>query len=102
MKISISPAATAWFKQEFNLTAQQAIHLFGKVYGSTPVHDGFSVGIELAPLPDREQSLGLTQQDELTFFATKDDEWFFNGYDLQIQFDEDLAEPSYEFITQVA
>ncbi|WP_125767029.1 HesB/YadR/YfhF family protein [Lapidilactobacillus wuchangensis] len=96
MKITISPAATAWFKQEFNLTPQQGIHLFGKVYGSTPVHDGFSVGIELAPIP--EATLGLSQQNELTFFTTKDDDWFFNGYDLKIDFDEELAEPTYNFL----
>lgn len=96
MKITISPAATAWFKQEFTLTVQQGIHLFGKVYGSTPVHDGFSVGIELAPLP--ETTLGLSQQAGLNVFTTKDDAWFFNGYDLKIDFDTALAEPTYNFV----
>lgn len=94
MKLTVTPEAVAWFKAEFNLLPQQAIHLFGKVYGKTAVHDGFSVGIEPKVPSEQDQ---VTQVESLKFFIEPEDEWFFADYDLTIEFDTTLNEPRYQF-----
>ncbi|MDU6522839.1 MAG: iron-sulfur cluster biosynthesis protein, partial [Enterococcus sp.] len=45
MKLTITSKAQAWFKQELELAEGQGIKFYGKVYGKTQVHDGFSVGM---------------------------------------------------------
>ena len=47
MKITVTPEVLGWFKQEIALEGKQGIRFFGKVYGSTQVHDGFSVGMSV-------------------------------------------------------
>ncbi|CAI3256243.1 iron-sulfur cluster biosynthesis protein [Enterococcus cecorum] len=36
--------------------------------------------------------------DDFTYFVEEDDQWFFDGYQLVVNYDEKLDEPSYEFI----
>lgn len=97
MKISVSSKAIAWFKEEIQLSEGQGIRFFGKVYGKTQVHDGFSVGMSV-DTPD--QPVVEETIDGLLFFIDEADEWFFNGYDLEVDFDEKLAEPKYSFPSQ--
>lgn len=95
MKITITPEAFAWFKEEIAVPTGKGIRFFGKVYGKTAVHDGFSVGMNVEA-PDK--MMAKTEEGGLLFFADEADEWFFKGYDLVVAFDEKLAEPKYEFI----
>ncbi|WP_261806176.1 HesB/YadR/YfhF family protein [Lapidilactobacillus luobeiensis] len=94
MKITIDDRSAAWFKDEFTIASGQGIHLFGKVYGKTTIHDGFSVGVELAPLTNVRDRL---QQDDLVLFTENEDDWFFADHDLSIKFNADLQEPEYFF-----
>ena len=94
MKTTIDNHSIDWFKEEFTIGAGQGIHLFGKVYGKTTIHDGFSVGIELAPLANVRDQF---EQDGLTLFTEKQDEWFFADHDLAIKFNDSLQEPEYFF-----
>ena len=67
---------------------------FGKIYGKTQVHDGFSVGMSVDK-PERpivEQTI-----DGLLFFIDEADEWFFKGYNLTVDYDQTLDEPKYDF-----
>lgn len=95
MELTISPKAHEWFKKEIILNPGQGIRFFGKVYGSTPVHEGFSVGMSV-DTPSRP--LVQVTVDDLTYFIEEDDQWFFDGYQLVVNYDEKLDEPSYEFI----
>ena len=47
MQIQVSDAASQWFRDELALQSGMQ-SLFGKVYGQTAVHDGFSLGMERA------------------------------------------------------
>ncbi|MGM0239209.1 HesB/YadR/YfhF family protein [Enterococcus sp. AZ103] len=94
MKLTITPKALNWFKSEIEVADGQGIRFFGKVYGSTQVHEGFSVGMSV---DTSENILAETTEDGLLFFADEADEWFFKGYDLVVDYDEKLDEPKYEF-----
>ena len=95
MKLTITPKAQEWFKREIELGDNQGIKFYGKVYGKTQVHDGFSVGMSV-DIPENP----LIEEDVngMTFFVEEADEWFFKGYDLVVDYDTELNEPKYEFI----
>lgn len=95
MKLTITSKAQAWFKQELELAEGQGIKFYGKVYGKTQVHDGFSVGMAV----DTPESPLVEEKDNgILYFVEEADEWFFKGYDLVVDYDEGLDEPKYEFV----
>lgn len=95
MKLTITSKALEWFKREIDLEKEMGVRFFGKVYGKTQVHDGFSIGMSV----DRpEHPLVEETVDGLLFFVEETDDWFFKGYDLNVDYNEKLDEPKYEFI----
>lgn len=94
MKIVITDTALAWFKKEVELQPGTGICFFGKIYGNTQVHDGFSVGMSV----DRpENPLFEETVDGILFFAEESDDWFFKGVEMTVDYDEKLNEPKYLF-----
>ena len=47
MKLTVTPKAQKWFDSEIDLPETYGIRFFGKVYGKTEVHDGFSIGMSV-------------------------------------------------------
>lgn len=45
MKIEVTDSASKWFQQEMGLGNGNGVRFYGKVYGKTPVHDGFSLAL---------------------------------------------------------
>lgn len=94
MKVTITEKALEWFKKEVTLQDGMGIRFFGKVYGNTQVHDGFSVGMSV----DRpEHPLFEEKMDGILFFAEETDEWFFKGLEMVVDYNEQLDEPKYLF-----
>lgn len=94
MKITISEAAQKWYEEEIGIPEGYGIRFLGKVYGSSPVHEGFSLGITVDK-PDAV--MALTTINNIPYFVDANDEWFFSGYDLEVILDETLNEPEYLF-----
>ena len=95
MKLTITPKAQEWFKREIELSTGQGVKFYGKVYGKTQVHDGFSVGMSV---DTPETPLIEENTNGMMFFVEEADEWFFKGYDLVVDYDEKLEEPKYDFL----
>ncbi|KRM21144.1 HesB/YadR/YfhF family protein [Latilactobacillus graminis] len=94
MQIQVSDAASQWFRDELVLKTGDGVRFFGKVYGKTTVHDGFSLGMERAAV---DQPIGSAVKDGVTYFASQADDWFFADYDLLVDYDPQLEEPKYQF-----
>ena len=94
MKLTITPKAQEWFKREIELGDNQGIKFYGKVYGKTQVHDGFSVGMSVDTV---DSPLVKTIIDDQLFYIEEADEWFFKGYDLVVDYNAQLDEPMFEF-----
>ena len=94
MDIKITDKALDWFKREVELQPGFGIRFFGKIYGDTQVHDGFSVGMSVdQPVnPMYEETI-----EGLQFFAEETDDWFFKGLEMVVDFDAVLDEPKYMF-----
>lgn len=96
MEISLTDKAIKWFEEEYPLEKGDAIRFFGKTYGSTEVHDGFSVGMALDQ-PEDYELLGKKEINDRTYFTGNQDDWFFSRYNLEVDFDEEREEPIYHF-----
>lgn len=94
MKLTITPKAQEWFKREIELSDGQGIKFYGKVYGKTQVHDGFSVGMSV----DTIDSPLVKQLLVINCFILKKPMNGFKGYDLVVDYDTVLDEPKYDFI----
>ncbi|EPC98301.1 hypothetical protein Lpp227_03696 [Lacticaseibacillus paracasei subsp. paracasei Lpp227] len=71
------------------------IRFFGKAYGKTQVHDGFSVGMTRDDHPD--QPIMAVEKDGVTYFVDPTDAWFFENLAMTVDYDAHLDEPKYEF-----
>ncbi len=86
MQLTVTDRASQWFQEEMGLNKGMGVRFFGKVYGKTPVHDGFSLGMArddhpLSPIVD-------TVKDGVSYFVDGQDEWFFKGFDFGVDYDE--------------
>ncbi|MFC6463917.1 HesB/YadR/YfhF family protein [Marinilactibacillus sp. GCM10026970] len=95
MKLELTDNAIQWFEDEFSLDNGKAIRFFGKTYGNTEVHEGFSVGLTVDELEG--EALAKQEVNGITYFAGKEDDWFFSGYDLEIDFDFENEDLIYHF-----
>ncbi|KRO04358.1 hypothetical protein IV54_GL001417 [Levilactobacillus paucivorans] len=92
MKITVTDTASKWFRDEMGMTGR-GIRFFGKVYGKTPVHQGFSLG--MTPDDHPRDPIVAEKKDDVTYYITEGDEWFFVGYDLTIDYDPETDGPTY-------
>ena len=97
--ITITDQASAWFRRELALPkAGAGVRFFGKVYGKTNVHDGFSVGMTRDD--QAEAPVLATKKDGVLYYVDANDDWFFANLDLTVDYDAQRDEPSYHFTPQ--
>ncbi|WP_414840052.1 HesB/YadR/YfhF family protein [Carnobacterium sp. TMP28] len=98
MKIELTTHAIEWFEKEVGVSKGSGVRFMGKVYGKTEVHEGFSVGMNIC---QPEDILTKTVINGVTYFIEKNDDWFFSGYNLKVDYDKKSDEPIYTFIEQL-
>lgn len=97
MRITVSSQAHTWFKQEMGISHGRGVRFMGKVYGCSPIHESFSLAIEVN---EPSQPYAMTIIEDIPYYVEQGDEWFFEGYDFEIHFDDVLDEPAYCYIKQ--
>ncbi|MFZ2353600.1 HesB/YadR/YfhF family protein [Paucilactobacillus nenjiangensis] len=95
MQITVTKEASNWFHDEMGVKSGEGVRFFGKVYGKTPVHDGFSLGMVRDDRPLHPSS--KTEFDGVHYFVDRLDEWFFKGYDLTVDYDDKTDGPKYDY-----
>lgn len=96
MKLTITPAAQAYFRNEMGLTSGSEVGFHSRVYGKTAVHEGFSVGLTVES-PD-SALLAEETIDGIHYYITENDDWFFHGYDFEVDFSTEEENFIYRFI----
>lgn len=94
MKITLTEAAAKFFREEVDPQPGQGIHIYGKVYGQTNVHDNYSVGILVEEPVD---PIASAEVGDILVYAEQEDAWFFGDYDLEIDYDAENEVPTYHF-----
>ncbi|MBT2697870.1 HesB/YadR/YfhF family protein [Bacillus sp. ISL-40] len=95
MEIVISKTALKWFKDEVELKTGDKVKFYPKVYGNSPVQEGFSLGFTV----DNEPIDMITkfESEGMWFYVEERDLWFFNGHDLQVNYNEKTDELEYSY-----
>lgn len=93
MQIILEDKAVKWFEEEVGIPEGGGIRFKAKIYGSSPVNETFALQIE--PTTPHSPVVEVESENGLSFFVEKDDEWFFQGHDLVVSFDDELNEPKY-------
>ena len=94
-KLIITDAAHEWFKKEFGLENGGGIKFYGKVYGSTEVHHGFSQGFARQDQPI-DPVLEVVK-DGIDYHVNDIDEWFFSGLVTTVDYDPRTDGPIFHF-----
>ena len=47
MQLTIDKKAQAWFEEEMGVSKERGVRFLGKVYGCSPIHEGFSLAVEV-------------------------------------------------------
>ena len=94
MQLTIDKRAQAWFEDEMGVSKERGVRFLGKVYGCSPIHEGFSLAVEVDAPSNPYVSV---VENGITYFVETGDEWFFHGHNLEVGFDEKLKEPSYSY-----
>ncbi|PFO10223.1 HesB/YadR/YfhF family protein [Bacillus sp. AFS076308] len=95
MEIGLSTAAIQWFKDEVELKKGDKVRFYVKIYGSSPVQEGFSLAFTVDNEPI---DIGVkTESEGLTFFIEGSDLWFFNGHDLFVDYNKQVDELEFSY-----
>jgi uncharacterized protein YneR len=95
MDIVISKTALQWFKDEVELKTGDKVKFYPKVYGNSPVQEGFSLGFTVDNYPI--DIITSFEADGMLFYIEERDVWFFNGHDLHVNFNEEKDEVEYSY-----
>jgi uncharacterized protein YneR len=96
MKIDLSNSAIQWFKEEVDLKNGDKVRFYVKIYGNSPVQEGFSLAFTVDNEPI--DIAVKTEKEGLTFFIEGADLWFFNGHDLQVDYNKQIDELEFSYI----
>ncbi|WP_110929548.1 HesB/YadR/YfhF family protein [Bacillus massiliglaciei] len=95
MELKVTDQAVEWYKNELDLQTGEALRIFVRYGGHSPIQSGFSLGL-MAEDP-AEPAVSFRHPD-LTFFIEEDDLWYFDGHDLIIRYNEEREEPEFDYI----
>lgn len=94
MEITVTNEAQQFFKDEMLLENGDAVRFMSKVYGKTQVHEGFSVALSVEA-PDK--AIASFEKNGIFYYIDDADQWFFNGYDFEVDFNQDDETFIYNF-----
>lgn len=95
MDIVISKTALQWFKDEVELKTGDKVKFYPKVYGNSPVQEGFSLGFTVDN--DPIEIITAFEAEGILFYIEERDLWFFNGHDLHVDYNEETDEVEYSY-----
>ena len=95
MEIKVSDNAIKWFKNEVELKDGDTVKFQAKYGGYSPIHEGFSLAFALNETPS--ETISMKEKNGLTFFIDETDAWYFKGYNLIVNYDEDKDEVDYQY-----
>ncbi|OEH92479.1 HesB/YadR/YfhF family protein [Bacillus solimangrovi] len=94
MKLEISSEAVEWYKDEMELDKGDTVRFFVRYGGNSTIQKGFSLGVmteePIEPFTDIEV-------DGITFYIEEKDAWYFDEYDLNVQYNNVYDEVEFDY-----
>ncbi|CUR40715.1 FIG00742896: hypothetical protein [Limosilactobacillus reuteri] len=95
MKLIITDAASQWFRDEMGLEPGNGVKFYGKTYGQTEVHHGFSQGFTREDKP--VDPILEVKKDGINYHIDSLDEWFFKDLITTVDYDPQADGPIFHF-----
>lgn len=95
MQLIITDAADKWFRDEMGLQTGNGIKFYGKTYGYTEVHHGFSQAFTREDMP--VDPVLQVNKNGINYHIDELDEWFFNGLITTVDYDSQIDGPIFHF-----
>jgi uncharacterized protein YneR len=93
MEIKISDQAAEWYVEEMDIKEGSFVRFFARYGGCSTVQKGFSLGISLE---EPEAGIGAEiKKNGITYYILEKDLWYFDGHDLEVEFNQNAGEPEY-------
>lgn len=96
MNITVTDAASQWFKDEILLTDGDMVKFYVRIYGSSPVQENYSLGFTIDS--DIKEDSVSTEKDGITFYVYEEDLWFFKDKNLVVDYDDENDEVKFEYV----
>ena len=97
MNIQVTEEALRWFKEEMEATSGDTIRFYARYGGSSPFHEGFSLGMNREVPHD----IGVKEIiEEICFYIEQADLWFFNDHSLLVDVNRETDELKYNYLKQ--
>lgn len=94
MNIQLSKDAVKWFQKEMMIKEGDHVRFFVKYGGSSPVQEGFSLGVSK---DDPIDAVVTREEEGITFYVEEKDEWYFDGHNLEVDYSEKIDGPAYDY-----
>lgn len=95
MKLIITDEASKWFKENLGLENGGGVKFYGKTYGFTEVHHGFSQGFTREDEP--VSPILEVKKDNINYHIDNIDDWFFKGLITTVDYDPASDGPVFHF-----
>jgi uncharacterized protein YneR len=95
MKLTIDNQSASWYINELDLKQGDYMRFYVRYGGHGAVLAGFSLGVS----KDEPEDVGISVTlNGITFFVEERDLWYFDGHNLDIQYNEKYLEPEFHYI----
>ncbi|MGO4936669.1 HesB/YadR/YfhF family protein [Fundicoccus sp. Sow4_H7] len=94
--LEVTDKVAQWFKEEVGIPEGAGIRIKTKIYASSPINQSYGLAID-SDFPTKPIA-SVEAENGLVFFIEDNDGWFFNGYGLRVELDEELNEPKYVYL----
>ena len=97
MEIIVDEKAAGWYIDELQLQKGDMVQFFVRYGGCSNVQKGFSLGV----VKQMPEDIGCsTESKGITFFVENRDLWYFDNHNLRVELDEEVDEPTFNYIEQ--
>jgi uncharacterized protein YneR len=94
MNIRMNEDAAKWYMNEMFLKKGDFVRFFVRYGGCSTVQSGFSLGVEKENPVDAGVS---TVIEDVTYYIEEKDIWYFDGHDLEVNFNAQFNEPEFSY-----
>jgi uncharacterized protein YneR len=94
MNIRMNEDAAKWYMNEMFLKKGDFVRFFVRYGGCSTVQSGFSLGVE----KENPVNAGVsTVIEDVTYYIEEKDLWYFDGHDLEVNFNSQFNEPEFSY-----
>ncbi|MFZ0369879.1 Uncharacterized protein YneR [Halobacillus alkaliphilus] len=94
MDLTVTEEAAKWYEEELDVDDNTNLRFYVRYGGTGGLQPGFSLAIRIE---EPSEPVAETKVGKITYFIEEDDEWYFGGHSLQVEFSSKWEEPDFQY-----